>query len=127
MAIVNVINDEAAKKISSEQMNLRPVKDNNQEVEKIKAEEARKKAQSEVVADRMTEQDISDAIEKMNKTIEIFNKKLKMSYDEESKRVVVRIIDSETDKVIKEIPTKEVLDFIHRLHQMIGVFIDSKR
>ncbi|MDD5067124.1 MAG: flagellar protein FlaG [bacterium] len=127
MAIVNVINDEAAKKISSEQMNLRPVKDNNQEVEKIKAEEARKKAQSEVVADRMTEQDISDAIEKMNKTIEIFNKKLKMSYDEESKRVVVRIIDSETDKVIKEIPTKEVLDYIHRLHQMIGVFIDSKR
>lgn len=126
MAIVNIINDEGAKKIS-EQMNMRPAKENSSDVEKAREEEARKKAMTEVVTDRMSRQDISDAVEKLNKTIQIFNKKMKMSYDEESQRVVVKIIDSETNKVIREIPTQEVLEFIHRLHQMVGVFIDSKR
>lgn len=126
MAIVNIINDEGAKKIS-EQMNMRPAKDNTSDVEKAREEEARKKAMTEVVTDRLSRQDISDAVEKLNKTIQIFNKKMKMSYDEESQRVVVKIIDSETNKVIKEIPTQEVLEFIHRLHQMVGIFIDSKR
>ncbi len=70
---------------------------------------------------------VQDSIDKMNKTIQIFNKRIKLSIHEESKRVVIKIIDTQTDKVIKEIPPKEVLNFISKLHESIGVLIDRKQ
>jgi flagellar protein FlaG len=38
----------------------------------------------------------------------VFNKKLKFVEDYQSREIVVKVIDSETDKVIKELPPKEL-------------------
>ncbi len=70
---------------------------------------------------------MQDSIDKMNKTVQIFNKRIKLSIHEESRRVVIKIIDTQTDKVIKEIPPKEVLNFISKLHESIGALIDRKQ
>ncbi len=70
---------------------------------------------------------LKDAIEKLNEALEIFNKRIRLAVHEEVKRISVKIIDSETEKVIREIPPKEVLDLIKRIHQVIGIFIDEKR
>jgi len=75
----------------------------------------------------INQQIMQDAIAKMNKTIEIFNKRIKLSVHEESKRIVVKIIDSQTDKVVKEVPPKEVLNFIAKLHESLGALIDKKQ
>ncbi len=81
----------------------------------------------EVIENDIKKEEIQDAVNKMNKTIQIFNKRLQFSFHEESKRIVVKIIDSENNKVVKEIPPKEVLTFISRLHQSIGALIDEKQ
>ncbi len=70
---------------------------------------------------------IVDALEKMSKTIELFNKRLKFTIDEESKRIVVKVIDTETNKIVREIPPEEVLRFVAKLHKFLGIFIDKKR
>jgi len=70
---------------------------------------------------------IVDALEKMSKTIELFNKRLKFAIDEESKRIVVKVIDTETNKIVREIPPEEVLRFVAKLHKFLGIFIDKKR
>ncbi len=70
---------------------------------------------------------ISDALAKMSKTIEFFNKRLKFSIDENSKRIVVKVIDSDSNQVVREIPPKEVLKFVANLHKFLGVFVDTKR
>ena len=72
-------------------------------------------------------QHLVDALEKMSRAIEIFNKRLKFSIDEDSRRIVVKVIDSETNKVIREIPPKEVLKFVVNLHKFLGIFVDKKR
>lgn len=126
MAILNAINDETIKKMS-DQVNIRPMRDNTVNIEKAKIEEEHKKSVVENWGDRFSEQQVQDAIDKLNNTIQIFNKRLRLSYHEEAKRFVIKVIDSQTDKIVREIPSKEFVDFLVRLHQMIGVFIDKKR
>ena len=56
---------------------------------------------------------------------QFFNKRLRFSINEELDQVVVKVIDSQTDKVIKEIPP-EVLQRLHvRIREAIGLLIDE--
>ena len=56
---------------------------------------------------------------------QVFNKRLRFSINEELDQVVVKVIDSKTDKVIKEIPP-EVLQRLHvRIREAIGLLIDE--
>ena len=56
---------------------------------------------------------------------EFFNRRLRFSINEELNQVVVKVIDSETDKVIKEIPP-ETLQRMHvRIREAIGLLIDE--
>jgi flagellar protein FlaG len=56
---------------------------------------------------------------------QFFNKRLRFSINKELDQVVVKVIDSQTDKVIKEIPP-EVLQRLHvRIREAIGLLIDE--
>ena len=56
---------------------------------------------------------------------QFFNKKLRFTINKELGQVVVKVIDSQTDKVIKEIPP-EVLQRLHvRIREAIGLLIDE--
>ena len=56
---------------------------------------------------------------------QFFNKRLRFAVNEELNQVVVKVIDSQTDKVIKEIPPL-VLQRLHvRIREAIGLLIDE--
>ena len=56
---------------------------------------------------------------------QFFNKRLRFTINKELGQVVVKVIDSQTDKVIKEIPP-EVLQRLHvRIREAIGLLIDE--
>jgi len=56
----------------------------------------------------------------------IFNRKLKFSINRESKQVIVKVIDGETDKVIKEIPPEALQRLHSRMRETIGLLIDEE-
>jgi flagellar protein FlaG len=55
----------------------------------------------------------------------VFNKRLRFSINEELNQVVVKVIDSETDKVIKEIPPDTLQRMHVRIREAIGLLIDE--
>ena len=57
---------------------------------------------------------------------EFFNKKLKFNIDKQSDQVIVKVVDSETDKVIKEIPPEELRRMYERIRKYVGLIIDEK-
>ena len=72
-------------------------------------------------AKRTTQQYLNEILD----YTQFFNKKLKFSVNQELNQVVVKVIDAETDKVIKEIPP-EVLQRMHvRIREAIGLLIDE--
>jgi flagellar protein FlaG len=55
-----------------------------------------------------------------------FNKKLKFVVDHESNEVTVKVIDSETDKVIKVLPPEELQRLHNKIRETIGFLFDER-
>ncbi len=55
-----------------------------------------------------------------------FNKRLSFSLNEKLGQVVVKVIDTDTDKVIREIPPKELQHVHERIREVIGILFDER-
>jgi len=56
----------------------------------------------------------------------VFNKKLRFVVDHKSNEVIVKVIDKETDKVIKELPPEELQRLHSNLKETIGFLFDER-
>lgn len=72
---------------------------------------------------------IQDAVNTANNAIKITNYHLQFRLHEESGRYSVKVIDSTTDEVIREIPPENVLEFSASIRKMlndaVGVLVDE--
>ncbi|MBC2582582.1 flagellar protein FlaG [Clostridium sp. DJ247] len=73
-----------------------------------------------------TEQDVKKAVDKLNELLE--GKSTHVEYEQvgKSKHMAIRIVDSQTKEVIKEIPPKKIIEMIDKLCEMAGIMIDGK-
>lgn len=73
--------------------------------------------------DKQMQMAISDANSKMRHS----KTKAEFSYHEPTKSVSIRIMDEDTNEVIKEIPPEETLDMIVKVWELAGIMVDEKR
>jgi flagellar protein FlaG len=71
-------------------------------------------------------EDVRRSTELLEQTFRLFNKRLRFSVNEEIGRVVVKVLDAETDKLIKEIPPAEIQRLIARIKETIGLLFDEQ-
>jgi flagellar protein FlaG len=76
-------------------------------------------------SDSQQQRDLKANLITLEKTYLAFNRRLKFTMNEEIHRVVVKVIDAETDKVIKEIPPQEIQDLVARIQKAIGVLVNE--
>jgi len=55
----------------------------------------------------------------------VFNSRLKFIIDHESNEILIKVIDNETDKVIKVLPPEELQRLHSRIKETIGFLFDS--
>lgn len=75
----------------------------------------------------VSEKVVIDAIEKANKAIMGANKKFEFTIHEKTKEIMVKVIDTDTNEIIREIPNEKVLDMVAKLCEMAGVLVDERR
>lgn len=72
---------------------------------------------------------------KLKDALSIANNKIKQSqprtrceftYHEDMNRVSIKLIDKETDKVVKEIPPEKTIKMIEKLWEIAGLLVDEK-
>ena len=90
---------------------------NNQSEVQNQANENRKVAKST----------IDSTISETNSKIKMSNTQLKYHIDEETQRISIKIIDKDTDKVIREVPPEETLEAIKKIWEIAGIIVDEKR
>jgi flagellar protein FlaG len=66
------------------------------------------------------------AIDRLNEMMESSQRSLSFSVDKTSDKVVVEVRDLTTDKVIRQIPNEEALEFAESLDRMIGFLFDKQ-
>jgi len=70
--------------------------------------------------------DIKTTTQDMEQISLAFNRRLKFIVDHESMEVIVKVIDSETDKVIKVLPPEELQRLHQRIRETIGFLFDQR-
>jgi flagellar protein FlaG len=74
----------------------------------------------------VTRQDIEAQARALEKTFQAFNRRVVLSVNDQINQVVIKVVDAETDKVIKEIPAEEIQRLIARIKETIGLLVDEK-
>ena len=54
-----------------------------------------------------------------------FDRRLKFVVDQDSREIIIKVIDNETDKVIKELPPEELRRLHDRISETIGFLFDT--
>ena len=62
----------------------------------------------------------------MNKFLESVNTQLRFKLHDDLKEYYVTIVDSNTDEVVREIPSKKLMDIYASMKEFVGLLIDRK-
>ena len=62
-----------------------------------------------------SEQTLDDAVKQLNSYVQSINRNLEFNIDSDSGQTVVKVIDSETDELIRQIPNEEALSIAKHL------------
>ena len=74
----------------------------------------------------LSQEDVEKYLKDIIRMSSLFNRRLKYSVNSELRQVTVKVIDRETDNVIKELPP-EALQKLHRnMREALGVLIDQQ-
>ncbi len=62
----------------------------------------------------------------MTKFMQLANSDIQFELHEETKRLIVQVVDSKTNTVLKEFPPHEFLDTIAKIREFVGFLLDKK-
>lgn len=106
---------------SSETVTINNSNYKNQKIQQMQEEQAWEQRQ------KTNEHEVIHAIEKANKHIRTYDRRLEFSIHEATKQIMVKVINTENDSVIREIPSEKILDMVAHLWEVAGILVDEKR
>jgi flagellar protein FlaG len=74
---------------------------------------------------QLTREEIQRYTSELQQVSQAMNKRLSFSYNEDLQLMVVKVIDRNTDKVIKELPPTELQRVHMRIREAIGLLLDE--
>ena len=72
-----------------------------------------------------SKQELSEALKKLNDSMLGAAQGLEFSVDEETKDIVVKVVDQNTREVVRQMPSKEALEIAKSLDRMRGLLINQ--
>lgn len=97
-----------------------------QDVASRKTNEIPKPVEQPVEDPKKSEENLNEAVDKLNKTANVFDRALKFQIHDETHRTVVSVVDTANDKVIRQYPSEEVLDMVAKMENYLGMIFDKK-
>ena len=74
-----------------------------------------------------SEQQIKSAISQANSKMKSQRTRCEFSYHEATKRVSIKVVDKDTQEVIREIPPEETLEMVEKMWELAGILVDERR
>ncbi|WP_163099687.1 flagellar protein FlaG [Peribacillus alkalitolerans] len=89
----------------------KPIKENNLEIVKEKLP---------------TKEKVEEVVSSMNKFLQPTHTSLKFEFHEKLNEYYVTLIDDRTQEIVREIPSKKILDMYAAMTEFIGLMVDKK-
>ncbi|OPD37858.1 flagellar protein FlaG [Clostridium botulinum] len=94
--------------------------DLDKNIEKIKFNE------KHTTLDKENTKEVKDSVDKLNKLLEGQDIRLEYEIYGKFRDLTIRLINTKTKEVIKEIPPRKIIDMVAKLCEMAGVLVDEK-
>ncbi|MCR8645036.1 flagellar protein FlaG [Paenibacillus sp. N1-5-1-14] len=75
----------------------------------------------------VSEEQLIKAIDRAIKAVQGTSTSLNFSVHEKTKQIMVKVIDNDSGKIIREIPPEKNLDFLAKVWEMAGLLVDERR
>lgn len=75
----------------------------------------------------LSKEEIFQKVEEVNQKLRGFDRRLEFSIHDETHRIMVKVINTVDDSVIREIPSEKALDMLAYVWKMTGILVDEKR
>lgn len=102
------------------------VREKNTSVDQI-LKEGNKMMQIREAKREVTEEEIFRQVEDANNQLKVYDRRLEFSIHDETHKIMVKVIDTNDDSVIREIPSEKALDMLAYVWKMTGILVDEKR
>ncbi|MDN4035779.1 flagellar protein FlaG [Massilia sp. YIM B02443] len=79
--------------------------------------------ESDMATTPPSKEDVSAAVDKLNEAMQVSSQSLKFEIDDDTKQIVVKIIDQSTQEVVRQMPTEEALQMAKSIDKMQGLLI----
>jgi flagellar protein FlaG len=70
--------------------------------------------------------EVKKTVEELNEAMQTVGTALSFSVDKETGRTVVKVLDSKTGEVIRQIPAEEMVRVSQRIAKLVGVLFDDE-
>ena len=84
-----------------------------------------RKQETPSAREEVPREEVEKAADKLNRLMGIIDKRLEFRVREKSKRIVVKIVDQDTEDVLDEIPPIRLMDILSSFSQIAGLLIDK--
>ena len=74
----------------------------------------------------MSAKQLAEAVSQLNEHMQQGHHSLRFSIDDISGRTIVRVVDTETDEVIRQIPSEEMLAVMHHVREFGSLSVDKE-
>ncbi len=72
-------------------------------------------------------EEVKIAVSELNKLSVNFKEKVRFSLDDKTNRVILKVMDRDTNEVISEIPGKYSIKLLEHFKEHMGLFVDESR
>lgn len=85
-----------------------------------------KESSNQPSGQQMSTEEVKEMVESFQEMSETIQTKLSFSVDEENNKVVVKIFDKESDELIRQFPSEEMLALQGKMSDLAGFLFDQK-
>ncbi|TDS27005.1 flagellar protein FlaG [Halanaerobium congolense] len=110
------------RQIHNNNSNNQSTRVNRNDNSKLKPESLREK---EEYSEQELEDEVRESVKDVNEIVDKVKEGLSFQIHEDTEKMMVKVVDLNTDEVIKELPPEEMLDLQARIHEMVGILIDE--
>lgn len=73
----------------------------------------------------VSEKEVQKLARDLDDALRPFNTELSFTVDKETEKMVIKIVDSETQEIVRQIPAEDALRLASRIKQLLGLLVDG--
>lgn len=75
---------------------------------------------------QLSRNDVKNITQELNNFLELINSDLQFAVHDETQQLIVQVVDTRNQRILKEFPPHELLDTIAKISDYVGILLDKK-